>query len=66
LELFPEYIVIEQVARKKVDAYRVIAFSPCFKMLSGIFVAWKAVSLFNAMLCSSKVKKRGKENIPVI
>jgi len=35
-----------------------IAFSPCFEMLSGIIDAWKAVSLSNSMLDLSEVKKK--------
>ncbi len=44
--------------RKKVNACRMIAFSPCFEMLSGIIDAWKAVSLSNSMLDLSEVKKK--------
>lgn len=68
LELFPEYVVIRQVARKKVDAYSVIAFFPCFKILFGIIDAWKAVSLSKAMLGLSEVGKKEKKekDIPVI
>lgn len=51
-------VVIGQVARKKVNACRMIAFSPCFKMLSGIIDAQKSVSLSNSMLVLSEVKKK--------
>lgn len=50
LELFPEHVVIGTSCQEEVDTYRMIAFSSCFEMLSGIIDAWKAVSLSNAIL----------------